>query len=75
MQLEGNVLLIICLVPVLGLALPVGLYLGLRGGRGTVGQIELFRKAVGALGTPWGEEDKELDKLSERVGKLQNPEE
>lgn len=66
---NGNVLLVICLTALIGLGVPAMLYVGLRG-RGTVGQIELIRKAAKRSQQPWQPEDSQLKELAERVEKL-----
>ncbi len=67
---EGNILLVICLTGLIGLGVPAMLYAGLRG-RGTIGQIELMRKAAKRSQQPWQPEDAQLTELAKRVEKLQ----
>jgi hypothetical protein len=67
---DSNVLLVLCLVVLIGLGVPAMIYAGLRRG-GSVGQIELLRRASKNLRHPWQREDSQLAELSKRVEALQ----
>jgi hypothetical protein len=67
---NGNIILVICLTALIGIGVPAMLYAGLRG-RGTVGQIDLMRKAAKRSQKPWQPEDDQLKELASRVEKLQ----
>jgi hypothetical protein len=67
--MDGNILLVICLTALIGIGVPAMLYAGLRG-RGTIGQIELMRKAAKRSQQPWQPEDAQLKELAQRVEKL-----
>lgn len=66
---SGNIILVICLTALIGVGVPAMLYAGLRG-RGTIGQIELMRKAARRSQQPWQLEDAQLKELSQKVAKL-----
>ncbi|MEX2162596.1 MAG: hypothetical protein WD751_11895 [Anaerolineales bacterium] len=66
---NGNVILVICLTALIGLGVPAMLYAGLRR-RGTIGQIELMRRAGKQARQPWQQEDASLEELSKRVENL-----
>ncbi len=66
---NGNILLVICLTALIGLGVPAMLYAGLRR-RGTIGQIELMRRAAKRSRQPWQPEDSQLKELAQRVAKL-----
>ena len=68
MQSEKG-LLVFCLAALIGLGIPAMLYAGLRG-HGTIGQIELMRKAAKRSQQPWQVEDAQLKELSQKVAKL-----
>jgi hypothetical protein len=63
---EGNIILVICLTLLIGVGVPAMLYAGLRRG-GTVGQIELMRRAGKQARQPWENEDAQLTELAKRV--------
>jgi hypothetical protein len=67
-QTSGGVIAI-CLAVVIGLGVPAMLYAGMRRG-GTIGQIELIKRAGNRAGKPWKAEDDQLAELSRRVEKL-----
>lgn len=69
MEQTGGGVIAICLAVVIGLGVPAMLYTGLRRG-GTVGQIELIKRASDRAGKPWKAEDDQLAELSRRVEKL-----
>lgn len=61
--------LVLCLTALIGLGVPAMLYAGLRRG-GTVGQIELMRRATRQAKQPWQHEDDQLSELSKQVEAL-----
>jgi len=63
--------LVICLTLFIVVGVNAALYVSLRS-RGTIGQIDLFRKAVQRARRPWGEEEDALVELSQRVAALKN---
>jgi hypothetical protein len=69
MDQTGGAVVAICLAAVIGLGVPAMLYAGLRRG-GTIGQIELIKRASGRAGKPWKPEDDQLAELSRRVEEL-----
>jgi hypothetical protein len=70
---EGNVFLVLGIVLVLGLALPVGIFLSSRRGQGAE-QIELYKRAADRARNPWKAEDDDLEKLSSKVKALKEQE-
>lgn len=61
-----SLLLILCLVAILGLGVPVSIYLAAKHGEG-VEQIELAKRAMARARNPWQPEDESLDELAKRV--------
>jgi hypothetical protein len=68
--MDKNILLVICLVVLLAAGVPAMIYAGLRG-RGSIGQIELLRRAGTRIQKPWKPEDDNLAELAKRVEELQ----
>jgi hypothetical protein len=66
---NGNIILVICLTALIGIGVPAMLYAGLRG-RGTIGQIDLIRRAADRSKSPWQPEDAQLKELANRVENL-----
>ncbi|MEX2142957.1 MAG: hypothetical protein WD740_00045 [Anaerolineales bacterium] len=67
--MDSNIILVLCLTALIGLGIPAMLYAGLRRG-GTVGQIELLRRASRQARQPWQREDSQLAELSQKVEAL-----
>lgn len=61
--------LVICLTLFIVIGVNAALYVSLRS-RGTIGQIDLFRKAAQRARRPWGKEEDALVELSQRVAAL-----
>jgi hypothetical protein len=65
----SQVLLVVCLTLFIVIGINAAIYAALRGGK-EVGQIELFRRAARRARRPWGEEDDNLEELSNRVSSM-----
>jgi hypothetical protein len=61
--------IVVCLAVAIVVAVNGGLVLAIRRG-GTQRQVELMRRAAKAARNPWGEQDKEMSELRERVAQL-----
>lgn len=69
--MRSEVLLVICLTALIGLGVPAMLYAGLRRrGGGSIGQIEMMRRAGSEARRPWKREDESLEELAKRVEAL-----
>jgi len=64
--------LVICLTIFIVVGVNAAIYASVKRG-GTVGQIELLRRAASRARHPWKNEDEDLKELSARVAKLKQP--
>lgn len=68
----GRAALIVILALVGVVFINVAIYYMVKG-KGTIGQIQMIRKAAGRARNPWEVEDQALQDLSELVKQLKNP--
>lgn len=68
----GRAALVVILALVGVVFINVAIYYMVKG-KGTIGQIQMIRKAAGRARNPWEGEDQALQDLSELVKQLKNP--
>lgn len=62
-------IIVVCLTLFIVIGFNVAIFLSFRG-RGTRGQIDMFREAAQRVKDPWKDEDEALEELSKRVASL-----
>lgn len=70
MVATGSLYLVLCIVLILGLGLPISMYLAGRRGK-SIEQIELLKRAANRARSPWKSEDDDLEELARKVKEIQ----
>jgi len=70
-MMSGSLYLVLCLVLVLGLGVPISMYLAGRRGE-SIEQIELLKRAANRARSPWKSEDEDLEELARKVKEIED---
>lgn len=70
-MMSGSLYLVLCLVLVLGLGVPISMYLAGRRGE-SIEQIELLKRAANRARSPWKSEDEDLKELARKVKEIED---
>jgi len=71
MVATGSLYLVLCLVLVLGLGVPISMYLAGRRGD-SIEQIDLLKRAANRARSPWKSEDEDLEELARKVQEIED---